>query len=81
MELLLNRHHVFFFCYWQRQDEDENLPADELKRKVERLSRQSAQMLTQLALSDLQLRALNLGQVRTDAESNVVPLRCLQWIP
>ena len=46
------------------QDEDENLPADELKRKIERLSRQSAQMLTQLALSDLQLRALNLGQDR-----------------
>lgn len=46
------------------QDEDENLPADELKRKIERLSRQSAQMLSQLALSDLQLRALNMGQDR-----------------
>ena len=46
------------------QDEDENLPADELKRKIERLSRQSAQMLTQLAMSDLQLRALNMGQDR-----------------
>lgn len=37
---------------------------EELKRKIERLSRQSAQMLTQLALSDLQLRALNMGQDR-----------------
>ena len=46
------------------EDEDENLPAEELKRKIERLSRQSAQMLTQLALSDLQLRALNMGQDR-----------------
>lgn len=35
-----------------------------MKRKIERLSRQSAQMLTQLALSDLQLRALNMGQDR-----------------
>ena len=33
------------------KDEDGNLPAEELKRKIERLSRQSAQMLTQLALS------------------------------
>ena len=32
------------------KDEDGNLPAEELKRKIERLSRQSAQMLTQLAL-------------------------------
>ena len=46
------------------KDEDGNLPAEELKRKIERLSRQSAQMLTQLALSDLQLRALNMGQDR-----------------
>ncbi|XP_057373680.1 bromodomain adjacent to zinc finger domain protein 2B-like [Daphnia carinata] len=46
------------------EDEDGNLPAEELKRKIERLSRQSAQMLTQLALSDLQLRALNMGQDR-----------------
>lgn len=37
---------------------------EELKRKIERLGRQSAQMLTQLALSDLQLRALNMGQDR-----------------
>lgn len=37
---------------------------DELKKKIERLGRQSAQMLTQLALSDLQLRALNMGQDR-----------------
>jgi hypothetical protein len=37
---------------------------EELKRKIERLGRQSAQMLTQLALSNLQLRALNMGQDR-----------------
>lgn len=37
---------------------------EELKKKIERLGRQSAQMLTQLALSDLQLRALNMGQDR-----------------
>ncbi|XP_046639632.1 bromodomain adjacent to zinc finger domain protein 2B-like isoform X1 [Daphnia pulicaria] len=46
------------------EGEDENLPVEELKRKIERLGRQSAQMLTQLALSDLQLRALNMGQDR-----------------
>ena len=46
------------------EDEDETMPAEELKRKIERLSRQSAQMLTQLAMSDLQLRALNMGQDR-----------------
>ncbi|KAK4015486.1 hypothetical protein OUZ56_030463 [Daphnia magna] len=46
------------------EDEDGNLPVEELKRKIERLGRQSAQMLTQLALSDLQLRALNMGQDR-----------------
>ena len=39
------------------KDEDGNLPVEELKRKIKRLSRQSAQMLTQLAFSDLQLRA------------------------
>ncbi|XP_046439132.1 bromodomain adjacent to zinc finger domain protein 2B-like isoform X2 [Daphnia pulex] len=46
------------------EGEEENLPVEELKRKIERLGRQSAQMLTQLALSDLQLRALNMGQDR-----------------
>lgn len=54
-------------------DEDETLPVDELKKKVERLSRQSAQMLTQLALSDLQLRALNLGQDRYRRRLWVLP--------
>ena len=54
-------------------DEDESLPAEELKRKIERLSRQSAQMLTQLALSDLQLRALNLGQDRFRRRLWIIP--------
>jgi hypothetical protein len=37
---------------------------EELKREIERLGRQSAQMLTQLILSKFQLRALNMGQDR-----------------